>query len=261
MIYIVRSPFSCGNPFSGAFLPRPAISTFLLRNAIHSLLCQQYQLQSFPIQRNIVFTPRPDPLFLAFARAVFLNSQNSVAPRPQSRSFLEERPMPFSSLPAVPFHSNVGIPSNRGTTYADRVQRFNHAKHAVAIQNNVDGEGYFKSVINEHLNSLNQEDKAKFRQKVEESDPEVFVELPRMAVKKAIAMPQPLTQANTPKFMHAHLTELEELRKKHQALRQNSANFQEKMKAIENRIGAIGTAFSRETDCIASMQRALETVS
>jgi hypothetical protein len=134
--------------------------------------------------------------------------------------------------------------------YGGIVQRTNDQRHEQAIRNNTDGANYLKSVISDHIQALPQKEKAEFKTKIEESDPEVFIEIPRIAVKKAISSPAPLTVSNTPRFMHQHLDQLEQLRQKQKQL--SSEN-------LWKQCCDIATHLAREADCIAGMQKALET--
>ncbi len=140
-----------------------------------------------------------------------------------------------------------GISENEDL-YGGIVQRANDNRHADAVKKNTDGGTYLKSVVEDHLQSLSDKDKAEFKKKVGESDPEIFIEVPRLAVKKAISSTAALTKSNTPLFMHKHLDQLEQLRKK-----QNQLQQQELWKQCCD----IATSLARESDCIASMQKAL----
>ncbi len=126
------------------------------------------------------------------------------------------------------------------------VQNANNRRHEQARQTNLDGGPYFTSIIDQHLSTLSPAEKERFSQLILDSDPEVCVELPKLAVKHAIQSSTPLTRENTPAFMHGHLSQLEALRLQ----RQNGAN-------VQNGIGAVATALARETACIVSMQQAM----
>lgn len=133
--------------------------------------------------------------------------------------------------------------------YGGVVQRANAQRHEQALQNNVDGADYLKSVIGNHIQTLQSDKRAEFKKKIEESDPEVFIEVPRLAVKRAISSPAPLTKNDIPHFMHKNLEQLEQLRN-----RQRQLDAQ----VVWKQCCAIADRLSRETDCIASMQKAFQ---
>jgi hypothetical protein len=165
-------------------------------------------------------------------------------PRPTARQF---HPQPSEAE----VRRHYGI-SDTEDLYSGVVQRTNDNRHQQALQKNTDGAGYLKSVINGHLQALPQNEKDAFKKKIEESDPEIFLEIPRLAVKKAISSATALTKSNTPGFMHKHLDQLEQLRQKQSKLAPND---------LWKECCDIATHLSREADCIASMQKALESVS
>lgn len=128
------------------------------------------------------------------------------------------------------------------------VQNANNRRHEQAMATNLDGGLYFTAVIDQHLNTLSTAEKERFRELILDSDPAVFIELPKLAVKHVLQSSAPLTRENTPAFMHGHLTQLEALRLQ----RQNHA-------AVQNGIDTIATLLHRETACIVSMQKAMES--
>ena len=136
--------------------------------------------------------------------------------------------------------------------YTDVVASINDLKHRTAFENNTDGEKYLKSVIDEYMQTLSDNEIVKFKKKIEEIDEELFTLIPHLAVKKAISSTVPLTRKDTPLFMHAHLGQLEQLRQKQKSL--TTAD-------LKKESGIIATDLQRETDCIASMQRALQSFS
>jgi hypothetical protein len=140
-----------------------------------------------------------------------------------------------------------GVSANEDL-YGGVVQRDNDVRHRDAVQNNTDGANYLKSVISEHLNTLSQEEQTVFKEKAEELDPEIILEIPCLAVKKLISSTAALTVGNTPLFVRKHLSQLEQLRQK-----QNSMSPQDLWKEV----GKIATDLARESDCIASIQKAL----
>ena len=136
--------------------------------------------------------------------------------------------------------------------YTNFVELTNNLRHETALQSNTDGGQYLKSVIDEHMQTLSDDDRVEFKKKMGEIDEELFTVIPHLAVKKAISSTVPLTRKNTPHFMHAHLKQLEQLR-----LKQKSLTPADLMKEC----GRIATELQRETDCIVSMQKALQSFS
>lgn len=134
--------------------------------------------------------------------------------------------------------------------YTNFVESTNNLRHETALQNNTDGGNYLKSVIDERMQTLSDDERVEFKKKIEEIDEELFTVIPNLAVKKAISSTVPLTTNNTPNFMHNHLKQLEQLRQK-----QKSLIAADLMKEC----GRIATELQRETDCIASMQKALQS--
>lgn len=136
--------------------------------------------------------------------------------------------------------------------YGNYVEGQNDIRHEAAIQNNADDAIYLKSVIDEHLQALPEDEKEAFKKKIAEIDPALFVIIPQLAVKKAISSSVPLTNKNTPFFMHTDtklLNQLEELRKNPKKLSPDD---------LWKECGRIATLLSRQTDCIASIQQALQ---
>jgi hypothetical protein len=125
--------------------------------------------------------------------------------------------------------------------YTEGTRRDNDVRHAQAHAQNQDGGVYFDNVIREHLRSLPQQDKVKFLAMITDCDPEIFTTLAELAVRKAIARPGAINEQNLPAFLHPHIAAL-------RAIRGNDARA----------IGAIATALHRDTNCIASMQQAMQ---
>ena len=155
-----------------------------------------------------------------------------------------------SVLPPANIQISSGLIEQPLPNYTDFVQIANDLRYGAAIQNNKDGEKYLKSVIDEHMQTLSDNERIDFKQKISEIDPELFTIIPHLVVRKAISSPVPLTGKNTPRFMHDHLVQLEKLRQKQKPL-----NATELMKEC----GIIATSLQRKTDCIASMQKALQS--
>ncbi len=206
------------------FTQRDVPSLLLRRNLMNyhtaelsSVLMRPHQMNYFPLFRG------------------------HFSPPPRSRAEVHD--------PQADLRRAYGISENEDL-YGGIVQRTNENRHANAVKKNTDGGTYLKSVVENHLQSLSDKDKAEFKKKVGESDPEIFIEVPRLAVKKAISSTTALTKSNTPLFMHKHLDQLEQLRKK-----QNQLQQQELWKQCCD----IATSLARESDCIASMQKALST--
>ncbi len=170
-------------------------------------------------------------------------SSVQINPRRQST----EAPRRFLSQEEQ-IRRDYGIPEGEDL-YGGYVQRQNEARHQQAQRTNQDGGAYLSSVIDQHVASLPEKEQKEFKAKIEEADPELFIEVPRLAVKKALTSPAPLTKENTPNFMHKHIDKLEELRKKQKQITAEEAWKQ----ACE-----IATQLAREADCIASMQKAFE---
>jgi hypothetical protein len=107
------------------------------------------------------------------------------------------------------------------------------------------------------------EEKASFLLNIVESDPEIFCSIPRLAVKHAIAPIEALTEQNIPYFMHDHLSKLEQLRQKQAKLNADKPDLSGEeigtiTKGIRKQIDDITIALSRETNFIASLQKAIE---
>jgi hypothetical protein len=171
------------------------------------------------------------------------DSDNSVIDLENVTSFAED-------------YANRGSDSENELVYDDNEQNIpdftqnaHDLRYAGALRNNTDGGDYLKSVIDEHLQKLEKDEKQEFETKVQERDPQLFISIPRWAVDKAISSSTPLTEENTPHFMHTNLDALENLR-------------QEKTKLLsrdlENKSYSIAFNLARQTDCIASIQRALQ---
>jgi hypothetical protein len=185
-----------------------------------------------------------DPISESFAREMqhsFL-SRGRIDPHFISGSGPQHPMQPTNNSPEEDFLPN----------YTNFVESTNNLRHETALQSNTDGGQYLKLVIDEHMQTLSDNERAEFKNKIEESDPALFTEIPNLAVKKAISSTVPLTRKNTPLFMHDHLNQLEQLRKTQKSL--NAADLRKES-------GIIATKLQRETDCIASMQKALQSFS
>lgn len=245
---IVRISTPYASLFSQNFMAQPILSRHLFSHSFNSFARPAEPLIIF--RRNFVnYTP--------FASYSPLADLCSTLMRHQQLHFFPSFHDHFSSYSRSPVQSSeaqlrraYGISENEDL-YSGVVQRDNDHRHEQAIQKNTDGASYLKSVIGDHLQTLSQNQKDDFKKKVEESDPELFIEIPRLAVKKAISSATALTKNNTPCFMHAHLDQLEQLRQKQKQLTSNQL-----WKDCCN----IATSLARETDCIASMQKALENI-
>ncbi len=141
----------------------------------------------------------------------------------------------FHQQPFSPQQRSFQPRETTGDRFTDDVARYNDDVRGHARATNQDGGDFLRAIIAKQDSS--------FRAKVAEADPEIFASsgLPALAVDQLIASRNPLTRFNTPKFAHAHLRELEELRK-------NPSN-----KHLKD---DIATALSREAAFIAAVQNA-----
>jgi hypothetical protein len=124
-------------------------------------------------------------------------------------------------------------------------QRLDEARTA-----NRDGVGFVKKVLDNHVSTLSPGDKKKFLEKISESDPELFTEVPKMVVESLVATSDPLTTI-IPNFAQDHLRELEEIQEQK---KQNPSDFQK----IRNKVGSLAIKLARETNFIAAMEGALK---
>ena len=98
--------------------------------------------------------------------------------------------------------------------YTDQVETANNYRYARAMENNTLGADYLASAIEDYLKKLTEMEKENFEKNMEDSDSSIFTLIPCLAVERAISSSNALTNGNIPEFMHKHLSELEELRKR-----------------------------------------------
>lgn len=137
--------------------------------------------------------------------------------------------------------------------YTGLIEHENTEKLNEARENNKDGEDFLKTVLENHVAELSKSDGEDFRAKITQFDPEIFVEVPKMAIEALINSDLPLTVQNTPRFIHSHLTELEALRKMHK-----KSKLALDSKEIKNGVGALATKLSRERDFTAALEGAIK---
>jgi hypothetical protein len=253
------------NPFT---IPVSRSSLLLRRNVVNynhftssspfaelcSLIMLCHQINSFPSFRNHFPSssfPRPRPVREGSQRSHETRQHRRTEAQHTEAQFRQTHETHQRQHTEAQLRNAYGIAPDEDL-YSGITQRANDQRHEKALRNNTDGGAYFKTVINDHIRSLPGNEKAAFKLKVEESDPEVFLDLSRLAVKKAISSSVRLTKQNTPSFMHKHLDQLEELRKKREQLKEEE---------LKKEIGEIAYPMTRETDCIASMQPALQAFS
>lgn len=140
--------------------------------------------------------------------------------------------------------------TENNTHFQNYVEQTNRENLDNARVSNQDGGEFVMKVLTDHISKLSANDKKLFKEKISDSDPELFVEVPKLTIQNLIESSSPLTTQNTPNFAHNHLKDLEELRKQ----------FKKKPTSpeVKNKVGAIATQLSRETDFIASLEYAFK---
>lgn len=155
-------------------------------------------------------------------------------------------------LPRRPAPQPAFNPLDFGAT----VERANASRHSAALRDNQDGAIYLKETVREYVEALSGEHKKSFEEKLAAFDEEIFSLIPFIAVKRAVSFSSELTKENIPLFMHKYLKSLRVIQKHVQRF-----GRQPDEQELRRTLGPISTALSRETACIASIQKALELLS
>lgn len=142
----------------------------------------------------------------------------------------------------------------------DRFQRYvaqsNTERLEEARTENKDGGNFLKSVLDDHISALpTLEAKEQYKEKISESDPELFVEVPKMAIEFLMKAKLPILESTTPHFFHNHLSDLRELKQK---LGTGVSIDSEEARRL---IGKIATNLMREADFSAAMEAAFKKFS
>jgi len=185
-------------------------------------------------------------------------------PESAARYLNSIRPRREEAAPARPsnqedseshLRSDYGISANEDDLWTGIVESNNNQRFENAKRNNTDGKAYLKSVINDHKEKLSADDKAAFSQQLEESDPDIFLKVPELAVKQAVTSSEAPTTQNTPAFLHQHLSKLNEL---HQQNASNPTSLAQGSGDTWKGVGAIATGLARDPNFIGAMSQALE---
>ncbi|MBI5346848.1 MAG: hypothetical protein HZB76_06895 [Chlamydiae bacterium] len=153
-----------------------------------------------------------------------------------------------------------GISDRSGDAYGHYVDSQNNARFEAARENSqegINGERYIKDVLEAHKKSLSSEDNKKaYTKKLKDLDSEIFIDIPREVIHHAIQSKTQLSVNNTPKFLHKHINELEQLRKVFQ--HQKSKMPMDDKNPLWKDLCAIAMKLSRDADFSAPLQVAID---